>query len=161
MAVVALTAATLPTSPPAATTGWPTAIPLLVPLSMVTVFSKLENPLSITATDTVGMEPDERQVLGREQLLGRRLLGGGLDRLLLEGGDLVAQVADFPGAAIRSRWRRSGSCRWAEGRCGWRAAGAQKASRTLARMSLVTPLPLLRASMVTRVRAARTSTART
>ena len=31
--------------------------PALVPLSMVTEFSKLENPLSITATGTVGMEP--------------------------------------------------------------------------------------------------------
>ena len=49
---------------------------------------------------------------------------------------------------------------------GWRAlwvarCRGEKTSWTLARMSLVTPVPLLRASMVTRVRAARTSTART
>ena len=45
VAVLALTAATLPTRPPAATTGWPTAIPLVVPLSTVTVFSKLDEPV--------------------------------------------------------------------------------------------------------------------
>ena len=92
VAVFALTSSTLPHQPSGGHDRLADGEPLLVvPLLMVRVFSKLEEPLSMTAAVTVGMDPTKGKLLEGEELLGGRLLRRSLHGLGLEAGDLAAQ----------------------------------------------------------------------
>ena len=92
----------LPTSPPPATTGMPTATPLSVPRSTGHRCSRSwRTPLSITSAATVGIWPTKAGAAGRSSSCSSPLGGRGLDLLAAwSAGQLVAQPLRSPLAAI-------------------------------------------------------------